>query len=257
MMHHVIAEQLSFTYPGSRTPVIRGLSFTMARSEIVGVLGRSGSGKSTLLRLLAGLETPDSGRIGIGGRTVFGGGVFVPPEARGVGMVFQDYALFPHLTVAKNIAFGLHRLPRAQRTERVRRMLELVQLADFAERYPHELSGGQQQRVALARALAPEPELLLMDEPFSNLDIELRAAIRGELREILKRTGTTCLLVTHDRQDVSAICERTIRLGEEADGGGPGGSRKGAGKAGGAKADGAADGGKRDAMKEMAGTVSR
>jgi len=216
-MTHVRVENVTFSYPGTRTPVIQGVSFTMQKSEIVGVLGRSGSGKSTLLRLLAGLETPSAGIISIGGRTMFGEGVFVPPEARGVGMVFQDYALFPHLTVGKNIAFGLHRLPRSQRAERVREMLELVQLGGFEDRYPHELSGGQQQRVALARALAPSPELLLMDEPFSNLDVDLRAAIREELREILKRAQTTCLLVTHDRQDVRAICERTIRIGTEPD----------------------------------------
>jgi len=217
-MTHVLVEQIAFTHPGSRTPVIRGMSFAMEKSEIAGVLGPSGAGKSTLLRLLAGLEIPEAGRIVIGGRKVFGDGVFVPPEARGVGMVFQDYALFPHLTVARNIAFGLHRLPRAKRAERVREMLELVRLESLADRYPHELSGGQQQRVALARALAPEPELLLMDEPFSNLDAGLRVAIREELRGILKRTGTTCLLVTHDRQDVAAICERTIRIGGEAAG---------------------------------------
>jgi len=216
-MTHVRVENVTFSYPGARTPVIQDVSFTMQKSEIVGVLGRSGSGKSTLLRLLAGLETPSAGNIAIGGRTVFGEGVFMPPEARGVGMVFQDYALFPHLTVAKNIAFGLHRLPRSQRAKRVREMLELVQLGGFKDRYPHELSGGQQQRVALARALAPSPELLLMDEPFSNLDVELRAAIREELREILKCAQTTCLLVTHDRQDVRAICERTIRIGTEPD----------------------------------------
>jgi len=215
-MTHVVVEQITFNYPGTWTPVIRGMSLVMDKSEIVGVLGRSGSGKSTLLRLLAGLETPAAGRIAIGGRTVFGGGVFVPPEARGVGMVFQDYALFPHLTVARNIAFGLHRLPRAKRAERVRQMLDLARLEGLADRYPHELSGGQQQRVALARALAPGPELLLMDEPFSNLDAELRAAIREELRGILKRSGTTCLLVTHDRQDVSAICDRTILIGGDA-----------------------------------------
>ena len=225
---HVVAERLSFAYPGASSPVLRGLSFTMRKSEIVGVLGPSGCGKSTLLRLLAGLEMPSSGRIEIGGRTVFSGGefgdgaapgkrgVFVPPEARGVGMVFQDWALFPHLNVARNIAFGLHRLPRAERRERVRRMLELVRLEGLKDRYPHELSGGQQQRVALARALAPGPELLLLDEPFSNLDADLRAAIREELLGILKQTGTTCLLVTHDRQDVQAICDRTILLGAGA-----------------------------------------
>lgn len=211
-MTYVTVERLSFTYPSARTPVIRALSFIMERGEIAGVLGASGSGKSTLLRIVAGLEAADEGRVAIGGRTVLEGRTFVTPEQRGVGMVFQDYALFPHLTVGKNIAFGLHRLPRTERAERVREMLELVHLTGFEGRYPHELSGGQQQRVALARALAPRPALLLMDEPFSNLDAELRASIRDELRDILKRAETTCLLVTHDRQDVEAICDRVIHI---------------------------------------------
>jgi iron(III) transport system ATP-binding protein len=127
-------------------------------------------------------------------------------------MVFQDFALFPHLTIAQNIQFGLHRMSKAQRMSRLKEMVELVQLTGFTKRYPHELSGGQQQRVALARALAPKPSLLLMDEPFSNLDADLRATIRGELRDILQKAQMTCLLVTHDQQDVQAICNREIRL---------------------------------------------
>ncbi len=212
-MSFVTVDQVTFAYPSVRKPVIDRLSFAMERSEIVGVLGRSGSGKSTLLRIVAGLEAPSGGRIAIGGRTVLDDRTFVQPEARGVGMVFQDYALFPHLTVGKNILFGLHRLPRSQRAARMREMLELVKMSEYEERYPHELSGGQQQRIAVARALAPRPALLLMDEPFSSLDAELRSAIRGELRDILKRTETTCLLVTHDQQDVHAICDRIIRIG--------------------------------------------
>lgn len=213
-MSFVEIRDLCFIYFSARSSVIDHLTFSMRKGEIVGILGESGSGKSTLLRLIAGLETPAEGRIRINDRVVVDDESFVPPEQRGIGMVFQDYALFPHLTVAKNIEFGLHRLSRSARKARVKEMLDLVQLKGLENRYPHELSGGQQQRVALARALAPEPELLLMDEPFSNLDTELKASIRSELRNILKKAGITCLFVSHDHQDVEAICDRTIRIRE-------------------------------------------
>lgn len=213
-MRFVEIRDLCFIYFSARSSVIDHLTFSMRKGEIVGILGESGSGKSTLLRLIAGLETPAEGRIRINDRVVVDDESFVPPEQRGIGMVFQDYALFPHLTVAKNIEFGLHRLSRSARKARVKEMLDLVQLKGLENRYPHELSGGQQQRVALARALAPEPELLLMDEPFSNLDTELKASIRSELRNILKKAGITCLFVSHDHQDVEAICDRTIRIRE-------------------------------------------
>lgn len=202
---------LCFAY--GETCILKEHSLTMAQGEIVGIVGPSGCGKSTLLRLIAGLEAPDEGTVKIAGQTVVDDATFIPPDRRGVGMVFQDYALFPHLTVAANIEFGLHKWPRAKRKERVRAMLELVHLQDLAERYPHELSGGQQQRVALARALAPEPSVLLMDEPFSSLDSGLKAEIRAELREILAKAGTTCLLVSHDQQDVEAICDRAVVIG--------------------------------------------
>lgn len=215
-MSFVQIDKLSFTYSTMKTSVsiIDQFSFSMHKGEIVGVLGQSGSGKSTLLRLIAGLESPSAGEIVICDRKVVDARTFIPPEQRGVGMVFQDYALFPHLTVAKNIEFGLHRFSKAARLARLKEMLELVQLSGFENRYPHELSGGQQQRVALARALAPKPSLLLMDEPFSNLDAGLKAAIRSELRDILRRAEMTCLFVSHDQQDVDAICDRTIRIGE-------------------------------------------
>lgn len=203
---------LCFGY--GKTCILDSHSLAMEKGEIVGIVGPSGCGKSTLLRLIAGLEEPNEGSIEIAGQTVVDDGTFVPPDRRGVGMVFQDYSLFPHLTVAENIEFGLHKWPKSKRKERLKAMLELVHLQGLAGRYPHELSGGQQQRVALARALAPEPSILLMDEPFSSLDAGLKAEIRAELREILAQAGTTCLLVSHDQQDVEAICDRAVRIGE-------------------------------------------
>ncbi len=203
---------ISFQYHRNQDPVFHDLSFSINKGEIVGVLGASGSGKSTLLRVLAGLEHPSEGKVMLSGRTVVDERICVSPEQRGVGMVFQDYALFPHLTVAQNVAFGLHRLARRDRMSRAQEMLELVQLGDFAARYPHELSGGQQQRVAIARALAPQPSVLLMDEPFSNLDADLKSSIRCEIQEILQKAGMTCMFVTHDHQDVEAICDRAIKL---------------------------------------------
>lgn len=211
-MNVVEVRNLSFSYPGAKVPVIRSLSLSVADQAIVGILGPSGSGKSTLLRLIAGLETPSEGSIAVSGRTVVDRSTFLQPEKRGVGMVFQDYGLFPHLTVAENVEFGLHRLTREQRRARVKEMFELVQLEGYGSRYPHELSGGQQQRVALARALAPKPAVLLMDEPFSNLDASLRQSIREDLRVILQKARMTVLLVTHDQQDVDAICQQTIHL---------------------------------------------
>jgi len=211
-MNVVDVKNLSFAYARNQAPVISHLSFSVEERAIVGILGPSGSGKSTLLRIIAGLETPTAGSIAIAGRTVVDSRTFVLPENRGVGMVFQDYGLFPHFTVAQNVSFGLHRLAREQRQARVKEMLELVHLQGYERRYPHQLSGGQQQRVALARALAPQPAILLMDEPFSNLDTALKHAIRQELSEILRRAQMTCLLVTHDEQDVDAICHRTLPL---------------------------------------------
>lgn len=209
-MTFVRIENLSFEY--RKTPVYDRFSFSMAKGEIVGLIGESGSGKSTLLRLIAGLETPSHGTIVLDGRTVVDDRTFVPPEKRGVGMVFQDYALFPHLTVAKNITFGLNHLSRRERNLRLAEMLDLVQLAGMENRYPHELSGGQQQRVALARAIATKPSLLLLDEPFSNLDAGLKETIRAELRDILRKAGMTCLLVTHDVRDIEAICDRAVNI---------------------------------------------
>jgi len=206
-------EDLTFSFSRKENPVIDDFSFSMEKGEIVGILGQSGSGKSTLLRLISGLEMPLKGTIKIAGKTVVGDGIFIHPENREVGMVFQDYALFPHMTVNDNILFGLSRMPRKGRKQRVDEMLELVQMEPLAKRYPHELSGGQQQRVALARALAPKPNVLLMDEPFSNLDADLKESIREELGVILKKANMSCIIVTHDRKDVEAICDYSIVIG--------------------------------------------
>ena len=187
---------------------VDGLSFTVEEGEIVALLGPSGCGKTTTLRIVAGFEEPDAGTVAIRGAVMAAPGRMVPPEARGVGIVFQDYALFPHLPVEDNVAFGLQNLARGARRERVERVLELVALPDMARRYPHELSGGQQQRVALARALAPAPALMLLDEPFSNLDADLRAQMREEVERILRETGTTAVFVTHDQEEAFTLADR-------------------------------------------------
>lgn len=190
------------------------ISLAVQPGEILTLLGPSGCGKTTILRLIAGFEYPDSGEVWVNGRCV-SGPFWVPPENRGVSMVFQDYALFPHLTVFRNVAFGLRRLPGDEKRRRVEEVLEAVGLGGFAKRHPHELSGGQQQRVALARALAVRPELVLLDEPLSNLDADLRKHMRNELRQILNEAGTTAVLVTHDQEDCYALASRVavMRLG--------------------------------------------
>jgi len=203
---------LTFRYKNAAEDTIRDFTLSIAKGEIIGILGESGSGKTTILRLIAGLEIPSRGSIRIDGRTIVDEHTFLPPERRGVGMVFQDYALFPHMTVEANIKFGLHRMDNERRNRRLEEVLRLVNLEDYKRRYPHELSGGQQQRVALARALAPEPSLLLLDEPFSNLDRDLQYRIREELKVILKGTGITSIFVTHDREDSKALADRVVIL---------------------------------------------
>ena len=200
-------EHVTKRFEAGGAPAVDDLSLAVARGQILGLLGPSGCGKTTTLRLIAGFETPDAGRITIAGRTIADAraGVHVEPEARGVGIVFQDYALFPHLTVGENVAFGL---PRTARGERVGQILDLVGLADLTDRYPHELSGGQQQRVAVARALAPAPAVILLDEPFSNLDADLRAQMRDEVEKILRSTGTTAIFVTHDQEEAFTIADQ-------------------------------------------------
>ena len=191
----------------SDKPVLNGVSFRLEEGQIGCLLGPSGCGKTTVLRLIAGFDAPKAGEIRIGGERVSSPGQALPPEARKIGMVFQDYALFPHLSIARNVGFGLRHLDKPAREARVAAMLDTVGLAGRAGAYPHELSGGQQQRVALARALAPKPRLLLLDEPFSNLDVELREKLAVEVRDILKQEGITALLVTHDQHEAFAMAD--------------------------------------------------
>jgi iron(III) transport system ATP-binding protein len=187
--------------------VVNGLSFALQRGSIGCLLGPSGCGKTTVLRCIAGFERLVSGAISLNGQPVASPTLHVPPEKRRIGMVFQDYALFPHLSVAQNVAFGLHGATRAQRAARVAELLAIVGLEKVSTSYPHQLSGGQQQRVALARALAPRPDLLLLDEPFSNLDVDLRERLSLEVRDILKGQNATAILVTHDQHEAFAIAD--------------------------------------------------
>lgn len=184
---------------------VDGVDLALVPGRLLALLGPSGCGKTSVLRLIAGCEVPDRGTIEIGGRVVVGPGVHVPPEKRRVGMVFQDYALFPHLSVARNVAYGLAK--GSERAARVDAMLSLVGLFGLGDRMPHELSGGQQQRVALARSLAPQPDVLLLDEPFSNLDAGLRARVRLEIREILRAAGATAIFVTHDQEEALSLAD--------------------------------------------------
>jgi len=208
-------EGVSHQFAGCPTPAVADVSLELAAGDILALLGPSGCGKTTLLRLIAGFEPPQKGRIAIAGTPVCGNGQPIPPEKRSVGMVFQDFALFPHLTVAENLAFGLQRLTKATAQERIAEALALIGLEGFEQRYPHELSGGQQQRVALARALAPRPSLILLDEPLSNLDVQVRVALRQEIRDVLKATGTSAVFVTHDQEEAMAIADQVavMRLG--------------------------------------------
>jgi iron(III) transport system ATP-binding protein len=192
----------------AETPVVEGLSLSVHEGELLTLLGPSGCGKTTTLRLIAGLERPTEGTVRIEGESVAGGDAFLPPEERDVGVVFQEFALFPHLTARENVGFGLTDRPDDERERRVEDLLELVGLTDHGEKYPEELSGGQQQRVALARSLAPEPRLLLLDEPFSNLDVDLRVEMREEVRRILKEAGVTAISVTHDQEEAMSISDR-------------------------------------------------
>jgi iron(III) transport system ATP-binding protein len=198
-------EEVSHAY--DRRPVLTRLSFRVERGSIACLLGASGCGKTTVLRCIAGFENVTAGQILLNGRVMSRPGYTTPPERRRIGMVFQDYALFPHLTVARNIAFGLRGMTDAERAARVEELISIVGLEQVRNHYPHELSGGQQQRVALARALAPNPDLLLLDEPFSNLDVEMRERLSLEVRDVLKQQNITAILVTHDQHEAFNIAD--------------------------------------------------
>ncbi|KJS10243.1 MAG: ABC transporter [Peptococcaceae bacterium BRH_c8a] len=209
---YIEIKNLSFQYPNAEAAAVDNFSLDINEGEIISILGPSGCGKSTVLRLIAGLERPNGGLIGINNQVVFDAKTCIAPENRGVGMVFQDYALFQHMTVEKNIKYGLKKYNKQKKNQRVAEVLALVSLQDFAKRYPHELSGGQQQRVALARAIAPQPAVLLLDEPFSNLDADLQIKIRDVLRKILKKAFITTIFVTHDQQDAKVLADRIVYL---------------------------------------------
>jgi iron(III) transport system ATP-binding protein len=202
----VRCENLIKSYGGARA--VNDVSLSVVTGEILALLGPSGCGKTTTLRLIAGFEKPDFGQVEIGGRLVAGRRLFIPPEQRGVGMVFQDYAVFPHLTVLQNVVYGLKGQKPSQMREIAMMMLKVVGMERFVERYPHELSGGERQRVALARALAPRPILLLMDEPFSSLDADLRVQVREQVRGILKTMQATAIFVTHDQEEALYMGDR-------------------------------------------------
>ncbi len=201
-------EDVSIQYEAASGPALAHLNLEVNAGEFISLLGHSGVGKTTALRVIAGFEKVQSGYVRIGGRLVASSFTHVPPDKRRVGLVFQDYALFPHLTVKANIEFGLNDVNRSLRNQQVGKMIELTGLSGYEKRYAHELSGGQQQRVALARALAPAPVAVLMDEPFSNLDRQLRSKLRREVRSILKDAGATAVLVTHDREEAFALADR-------------------------------------------------
>ncbi len=194
--------------------IVHDINLTVKDGDIGCLLGPSGCGKTTLLRAIAGFEPIKSGTIHLGEQIISSTSVHIPPEQRNIGMVFQDYALFPHLNVGDNIAFGIRQQGSARKQQRIQELLRLVDLDGYAKRYPHELSGGQQQRIALARALAPRPHLLLMDEPLGSQDLDLREILAREIREIIKREGTTAILVTHDQHEAFAMTDEIGVLGE-------------------------------------------
>ena len=203
-------KNLTKTFDNGKVGALKSVSFSLEKGEITSIIGESGCGKTTLIRLITGLEIPDDGDILLQETIVSSKAKFVSPEKRNVGMVFQDYALFPHLTVLENILYGISNYPNKKK--RAVEMIDLIGLRGFEKRYPHELSGGQQQRVALARALAPNPQLLILDEPFSNLDVMLRTQLRDEIFDIIKKTEITAIFVTHDTKDALAISDKIMVL---------------------------------------------
>lgn len=204
-------ENIGFSYPKSEKPTLQGFNLSIQKGDCIGLVGASGCGKSTLLRLIAGLEPLETGSITLDAQVLSAPKLSVPPEKRHIGMVFQNYCLFPHLSVRNNIAYGIRQ--RQHKKERVNEMLALIDMQAHADRYPYQLSGGQQQRVALARSLAPKPKIILMDEPFSNLDATLKQSVRQEVKAILQAENMTSIIVTHDLQDTEALCDDTVVLG--------------------------------------------
>ncbi|RYM33065.1 ABC transporter ATP-binding protein [Brumimicrobium glaciale] len=201
---------LSKSFDKGKNYALENVTFDLKEGDVCAIVGESGSGKTTLVRLIAGLERPDHGSIALDGNIIASLDKFVQPEKRKIGLVFQEYALFPHLTILENVLYGISKLKNKK--IRAQEMLDLVGLSEMGKRYPHQLSGGQQQRVALARALAPEPTLLILDEPFSNLDAMLRMQLRNEIFDIIKKTGVTVLFVTHDTQDALSVADEILIL---------------------------------------------
>ena len=206
MKNALTIQDLTCGYEGQT--ILQSLSIEVEQGEIVCLLGASGCGKTTLLKAIAGLVPLSQGTMSLNNKLLDDGKAWMPPEQRNIGMIFQDYALFPHLTVAKNVAFGLTHLSQKEQLERVKSMLELVHLDELGERYPHQLSGGQQQRVAIARSLAYKPDLLLLDEPFSNIDTQVRHELIAQIRKIFKRQGVTAIFVTHSREEAFAFADK-------------------------------------------------
>ena len=203
-------KNLSFSYPKCQEQLIDKFGMEMEKGEIVALLGDSGCGKSTVLRLLCGLEEPKSGEIFLDDEQIFGQGRNVAAENRQIGMIFQDYALFPHLSVVGNVQFGISSASRREKRKKALKLLAAVHMEEHAHKPPHQCSGGQQQRIAIARAMAANPKLLLLDEPFSNLDARLRAKVRHEVKKIIKDNGISAILVTHDMEDVEAVADRYV-----------------------------------------------
>ena len=210
----VTMKDIDFCYDKTKYNILEDFDLNIHKGQTLSILGESGSGKSTILRLLAGLEKPKKGKLVIGNKIMNNKNTFVPPEKRKVGMVFQDYALFPHMTVFKNISFGIDQLSKSRRKEKVMETLKLVDLVDHRDKYPHQLSGGQQQRTALARAIITEPKILLLDEPFSNLDTNLKNNIRESLKKIISKIGITTIIVSHDKLDALKLADQLIVLKE-------------------------------------------
>ncbi len=211
-MSYFELKNLKFKYNNQKEGIIDNFSMKLDKGEIVALLGNSGSGKSTILRLIAGLETPSAGTLIINQEKIFDEKYNLAPQERGVGMIFQDYSLFPHLTVLQNIAFGIKGKSKSEKEKNAMKYINMVQLQDHSTKYPSECSGGQQQRIAIARALAAEPNILLLDEPFSNLDEELKISVRKEIKDLLKKCNMSAILVTHDHNDVDAVADRVIRI---------------------------------------------